>query len=75
MKWVTLCYFLFSIILAVIISYVIIANMINYSIEDASFYLEMSLKCMKYFLLYVLLNIFYLFASIISYYNRRYCKS
>lgn len=75
MKWITICYLLFSIVLAVIIIYVIIANMIDYTIEDASFYLEMSLKYMKYFLLYVLLNIFYLLASIISYYKRRYCKS
>ena len=75
MKWITICYLLFSIVLAVIIIYVIIANMIDYTIEDASFYLEMSLKYMKYFLLYVLLNIFYLLASTISYYKRRYCKS
>lgn len=75
MKWITICYLLFSIVLAVIIIYVIIANMIDYTIEDASFYLEMSLKSMKYFLLYVLLNIFYLLASTISYYKRRYCKS
>lgn len=74
MRWITLCYLLFSIVLAVIILYAMIANMIDYTVEDASFYLEMSLKCMKYFLLYVLLNIVYLLACIIRYYKHRYCK-
>lgn len=75
MKWMTLCYLLFSIVLAVIILYTIIVNMVDYTIEDASFYLEMLLKYMKYFLLYVLLNILYLLVCIIKYYKCRYCKS
>lgn len=75
MKWVTLCYLLFSLVLAMVILCAIINNMIDYTIEDASFYLEMLLRYMKYFLLYVSLNIAYLLASIIRYYKRRYCKS
>lgn len=75
MKWINFCYLLFSVVLAIIILYVIIANMIDYTIEDASYYLEMFLKYMKFFLFYVLLNIVYLIVSIFCYYKHKYCKS
>lgn len=73
MKWFTICYLFLSIALLFFILFIIIANMVNYGLEETSFYLEMFLKYMKLFLSYIILNIIYLLAVIISYYKKEYC--
>ena len=74
MKWINLCYLFFSVVLACFILYVIIGNMINYCIEDASYYLDMSVRYMKYFLFYVLLKIVYLMVVIFSHHKDKCCR-
>lgn len=70
MKWINLIYLTISIVIAFIISYAIVNNMINYCTENAPYYLEMTLKYMKYFLLYLLLNIVYIAVHVFKSYNR-----
>lgn len=72
MKWINLCYLILSIVLATFISYAIVDNMINYCMESASYYLDLLLKCMMYFLFYVLLNIVYLVILILRSYKKMY---
>lgn len=74
MKWISWFYLVFSVILAGFILYVLIDNMINYNIENASYYLGILLKYLKYFLLYILLNIVYLLALILNYHKKKFCN-
>ena len=73
MKWITVCYLFFSVIIAFILLYVIIANMVNYGFDTPSFYLDMFIKCAKFFLAYIILNIIYLAIIIFDYHKKRYC--
>ena len=73
MKWITVSYLFLSVILAFILLYVMIANMVNYGFDSSSFYLDMFIKCIKFFLAYVILNIIYLFAIIFSTHKKKYC--
>ena len=40
MKWITVGYLFSSVILAFILLYVMITNMVNYGLNNSSFYLE-----------------------------------
>lgn len=60
MKWINIIYLTLSICIALVILYAILNNMICYHLEDASYYLDMAIQYMNYFLLYVVINIIYL---------------
>lgn len=66
MKWINIIYLTLSICVALVISYAIINNMVCYHLEDASYYLDMAIQYMNYFLLYVVVNIIYLTALLIK---------
>ena len=60
MKWINIVYLTLSSCIAFVILYAIINNMVCYHLEDASYYLDMAIEYMKYFLLYVVVNIIFL---------------
>ena len=60
MKWINIVYLALSICIAFVILYAIINNMVCSHLEDATYYLDMAIEYMKYFLLYVVVNIIFL---------------
>lgn len=73
MKWITVGYLFSSVILAFILLYVMITNMVNYGLNNSSFYLDMFIKCIKFFLGYTIINIVYLSTIIFDYHKKKYC--
>ena len=60
MKVINTIYLLVSSIIVIVLLYAILNNMINYHLEDSAYYLNMALRYMVYFLIYVIINIIYL---------------
>lgn len=87
MKWIRIMFIIVSTILLFVIAYAIINCEVSYKYEIegrhgnkvdilwVGEWLKETIKVWKYFSLYVLLNIFYLLASVIRSHKRKYCKS
>lgn len=69
MRWIHAIYLIFSVVIAFLIAYSMLNNMLDYCVESAPYYLDMVLKCMKYFLLYVVINIVYIIIMLIRNYK------
>lgn len=60
MKWISCIYLFISTIILGLMAYSFLGNMLDYSLEDASYYRSVLLRHIEYFLLYLIVNIVYI---------------